>query len=109
MAGEEAKVDRPAGQSTSIRQFRSRSRGQQWSGNRKQYTVGNTPMRKKTEAGTPMERMLRLVTSRGVRDERVLSAMRATPRERFFPKDLRDGAYADDPAPIGHGQTISQP
>jgi protein-L-isoaspartate(D-aspartate) O-methyltransferase len=67
-------------------------------------------MRKKTEAGTPMERMLRhQVIDRGVRDERVLSAMRATPRERFFPKEARDDAYADQATSIGHGQTISQP
>jgi protein-L-isoaspartate(D-aspartate) O-methyltransferase len=35
--------------------------------------------------------------------------MRAVPRESFLPKDLRDKAYSDDAAPIGHGQTISQP
>ena len=49
------------------------------------------------------------VVSRGITDERVLNALRAVPRQRFFPNDLRDEAFADRAAPIGHGQTISQP
>ncbi len=44
-----------------------------------------------------------------VRDGRVLGAMRAVPRHRFVPEDLRAYAYDDGPLPIGHGQTISQP
>jgi protein-L-isoaspartate(D-aspartate) O-methyltransferase len=46
---------------------------------------------------------------RGIRDERVLAAMGAVPREAFVPEDLRADAYADRPLPIGGGQTISQP
>jgi len=46
---------------------------------------------------------------RNIRDERVLEAMAAIPRELFMPEDVRSGAYDDEPAPIGHGQTISQP
>ncbi len=46
---------------------------------------------------------------RGVRDPRVLDAMRAVPRESFVPAHLRDRAYHDGPLPIGHGATISQP
>jgi protein-L-isoaspartate(D-aspartate) O-methyltransferase len=49
------------------------------------------------------------VIDRGIRDERVLSALRAVPRDRFFPSGTRDEAFADRAAPIGHGQTISQP
>ena len=49
------------------------------------------------------------IVQRGIRDERVLDAMRSVPREKFFLQDLRDGAYADKSFPIGHGQTISQP
>lgn len=57
-----------------------------------------------------MEKMLRQqVMDRGVREPRVIDAMRAIPRELFMPKDMRDKAYADGAAPIGHGQTISQP
>lgn len=47
--------------------------------------------------------------ARGVRDRRVLDAMRAVPRHRFVPEAHRDLAYADTPLPIGRGQTISQP
>ena len=36
-------------------------------------------------------------------------ALRAVPREKFFPADGKQFAYADRAAPIGHGQTISQP
>jgi protein-L-isoaspartate(D-aspartate) O-methyltransferase len=46
---------------------------------------------------------------RGIRDERVLAAMETVPRERFVPEGERARAYADQPLPIGHGQTISQP
>jgi protein-L-isoaspartate(D-aspartate) O-methyltransferase len=46
---------------------------------------------------------------RGVRDERVLAALREVPRHRFVPEDLAHAAYEDGPLPIGHGQTISQP
>ena len=49
------------------------------------------------------------IRSRGVRDERVLSAMEEVPRHLFVPADLRDAAYDDGPLPIGDGQTISQP
>jgi protein-L-isoaspartate(D-aspartate) O-methyltransferase len=49
------------------------------------------------------------ILARGVTDERVLDAMRTVPRERFVPAELADRAYEDNPLPIGHGQTISQP
>lgn len=46
---------------------------------------------------------------RGIKDKRVLDAMRQVPRHLFVPKDTRGLAYCDGPLPIGHGQTISQP
>jgi protein-L-isoaspartate(D-aspartate) O-methyltransferase len=49
------------------------------------------------------------IERRGVRDARVLNAMRAVPRHAFVPADLRSQAYEDAPLPIGAGQTISQP
>ncbi len=49
------------------------------------------------------------VEFRGVRDERVLAAMRRVPRHEFVPPAARADAYDDTPLPIGHGQTISQP
>jgi protein-L-isoaspartate(D-aspartate) O-methyltransferase len=44
-----------------------------------------------------------------ITDKRVLSAMQAVPRELFLPPNLQPLAYADEPLPIGHDQTISQP
>ncbi|AWN40229.1 protein-L-isoaspartate(D-aspartate) O-methyltransferase [Methylobacterium durans] len=56
------------------------------------------------------DRMIeRQIIGRGLADARVVTAMRAVPRERFLPEDLRDSAYEDGPLPIGAGQTISQP
>jgi protein-L-isoaspartate(D-aspartate) O-methyltransferase len=49
------------------------------------------------------------IAARGVRDPRVLEAMRNVPRHLFVPPELRDYAYDDRPLPIGEGQTISQP
>jgi protein-L-isoaspartate(D-aspartate) O-methyltransferase len=49
------------------------------------------------------------IERRGVRDARVLGAMRAVPRHAFVPPNLRAQAYEDAPLPIGAGQTISQP
>lgn len=59
---------------------------------------------------TPQELMIRQqIIERGITDERILAALRAIPREKFFLPDVRDSAYADRAAPIGHDQTISQP
>lgn len=55
------------------------------------------------------EMVERDIAARGVRDARVLEAMRAVPRERFVPERRLDEACADHPLPIGAGQTISQP
>lgn len=46
---------------------------------------------------------------RGIRDPRVLAAMRKVPRHRFVEKALEHQAYGDYPIPIGEQQTISQP
>ncbi|MBN1836783.1 MAG: protein-L-isoaspartate(D-aspartate) O-methyltransferase [Spirochaetales bacterium] len=56
------------------------------------------------------ERMVETqIAARGVRDARVLDAMRSVPRHLFVPEELRRQAYQDHPLPIGEGQTISQP
>jgi len=52
---------------------------------------------------------MRQLAGRGIRDQRVLVAMRWGPREWFLPPHLGDNAYNDGPLPIGSGQTISQP
>src|SRR4029453_5917381 len=55
------------------------------------------------------ERMVDRVRELGVRDSRVLEAMRAVPRHLFVDEALASRAYEDTALPIGHGQTISQP
>ena len=49
------------------------------------------------------------LVARGVRDERVLEAMRRVPRDAFVPAAARPYAYDDRALAIGSGQTISQP
>jgi protein-L-isoaspartate(D-aspartate) O-methyltransferase len=49
------------------------------------------------------------ILARGIRDEKVLSAMLKVERHRFVPEAYLDEAYEDHPLPIGEGQTISQP
>ncbi len=56
------------------------------------------------------EQMVRkLEEIRGVKDSRVLAAMRAVPRHMFVKQSLRAHAYSDNALPIGDAQTISQP
>jgi protein-L-isoaspartate(D-aspartate) O-methyltransferase len=55
------------------------------------------------------EMVERQIAARGIRDQRVLAAMRTVPRHEFVPEELRAIAYEDGPLPIGRGQTISQP
>ena len=43
------------------------------------------------------------------RSPRVLTALRAVPREAFMAPGEEAAAYADEPRPIGEGQTISAP
>jgi protein-L-isoaspartate(D-aspartate) O-methyltransferase len=58
----------------------------------------------------PREEMVRTqIADRGIRDARVLDAMRGVPRHEFVPECLQAHAYEDHPLPIGEGQTISQP
>jgi protein-L-isoaspartate(D-aspartate) O-methyltransferase len=47
--------------------------------------------------------------ARGIRDERLLSAMAEVPRHEFVEPQYRSQAYEDHPLPIGAGQTVSQP
>lgn len=47
------------------------------------------------------------IAKRGVRDERLLSALRRVSREAFVDAGFEEFAYDDSPLPIGSGQTIS--
>ncbi|THB66547.1 MAG: protein-L-isoaspartate(D-aspartate) O-methyltransferase [Desulfovibrio sp.] len=56
------------------------------------------------------ERMVRdQLKSRGITDKAVLRAMSTVPRHLFVQEALQSQAYEDNPLPIGHAQTISQP
>jgi protein-L-isoaspartate(D-aspartate) O-methyltransferase len=49
------------------------------------------------------------IVAAGVKNERVIRAMRDTPRHEFVPPNERDRAYFDMALAIGSGQTISPP
>jgi len=72
------------------------------------------PARAAAKAATDLE-VARLfmvrheIAAAGVTNERVLDAMRATPRHEFMPVSERENAYLDMALPIGDGQTISPP
>src|SRR5579862_3077658 len=60
--------------------------------------------------GRARERMVDIqIARRGVRDARVLEAIRQVPREEFVDPGFEGYAYDDGPLPIGAHQTISQP
>ena len=75
-----------------------------------QLRAGTAAAAQETGRQAERQRMVdRQIRARGVRDPRVLAALRAVERHRFVPPALQDQAYADTPLPIGSGQTISQP
>jgi protein-L-isoaspartate(D-aspartate) O-methyltransferase len=49
------------------------------------------------------------IIARGITHTPTLAALREVPRHRFVPAEHLQDAYDDNPLPIGHGQTISQP
>ena len=49
------------------------------------------------------------IIARGIRDPRVIAAMKKVPRHLFVEEALQSQAYSDHPLPIGEKQTISQP
>ncbi|MBF0543826.1 MAG: protein-L-isoaspartate(D-aspartate) O-methyltransferase [Candidatus Riflebacteria bacterium] len=55
--------------------------------------------------------MVRLIQAYGVRDEKIIEAMRKVRRHVFIPEGQSGmlDPYGDHPCPIGNGQTISQP
>ena len=69
--------------------------------------------RPKAEEASFVEERERMVEShlkgRDITDPKVLEVMGRVPRHKFVDKSLWDVAYADQPLPIGEGQTISQP
>ena len=74
--------------------------------------MATTPRRDDQERELAHQRELmveRYVAGRGVRDPRVLQAMREVPRHLFVPQVVAAKAYGSGALPIGAKQTISQP
>ena len=55
------------------------------------------------------DRLIDRLRSKGIKNIRVLEAMRSLPRHLFVDEALASRAYEDDALPIGYKQTISQP
>jgi protein-L-isoaspartate(D-aspartate) O-methyltransferase len=58
---------------------------------------------------TGREDLVSSVVAAGVRDPRVIEALRAVPRAGFVPLEVADRANLDRPLPIPHGQVTTQP
>ena len=69
---------------------------------RKTQGLGMTSLRTR-------QRLIERLTEKGIKDVRVLEAMRDTPRHLFLDEALASRAYEDLALPIGYQQTISQP
>ena len=68
-----------------------------------------TPKTRDDEAERRARMVETQIVARGVRDARVLAAMRVVPRHLFVDPAQRAQAYEDHPLPIAGNQTISQP
>ena len=74
--------------------------------------MATTPRKDDQERELAHQRALmveRHIAARGIKDERVLQAMRDVPRHRFVPQVVAAKAYGAGALPIGAKQTISQP
>jgi protein-L-isoaspartate(D-aspartate) O-methyltransferase len=118
-----AVVDQPArnGRQTSSASSRTIARPQTATQNAARHLDRTPPAQIARGAGVVAERQTPLVSDavrhamvarigkQGVRDERVLQAMRSVPRHLFVEPALASQAYIDASLPIGFHQTISQP
>lgn len=55
------------------------------------------------------DRLIQRLMDQGITNQRVLNAIRDTPRHLFLDEALAHRAYEDTALPIGHKQTLSQP
>ncbi|WDW72237.1 protein-L-isoaspartate O-methyltransferase [Salmonella enterica] len=56
-----------------------------------------------------VQALLEQLRAQGIRDEQVLNALAAVPREKFIDEAFEHKAWENIALPIGQGQTISQP
>lgn len=74
------------------------------------YSQGSLLVRGELDFGSLREQMvIEQIEARGIKDSRVLDAMRKVERHKFVPESIQPLAYFDSALPIGEGQTISQP
>jgi protein-L-isoaspartate(D-aspartate) O-methyltransferase len=71
--------------------------------------IEDSPISTDDMAAQRLRMVMEQIIRRGIRDEKVLEAMKKIPRHLFVNESLRSRAYGDYPLPIGEGQTISQP
>src|SRR5689334_23208945 len=71
--------------------------------------TGSGPGNAMNSAARTPEDLLRDLRAAGIRDERLLEAVRRTPRAWFVPAGQVAAAYRDVPVPIGQGQVTTQP
>jgi len=76
-----------------------------------QATAPTTAQRQATDAEFAKQRrhLVEEVRSQGIKSKAVLNALLKVPRHKFVPPAYQDLAYKDQPLPISHDQTISQP
>lgn len=55
------------------------------------------------------KKLVETIRAKGIKDEKVLSAINSLPRHFFMEKAFEEWAYVDKAFPIGSDQTISQP
>lgn len=74
------------------------------------YSQGSPLAQREPDFGSLREQMvIEQIEARGIKDPRVLDAMRKVERHKFVPESIQPLAYFDSALPIGEGQTISQP
>ncbi len=78
-------------------------------GNERASGLSDEAVAARVEPSDRLAMVDRQIAARGVRDSRVLDAMRTVPRHEFVPREQMHRAYEDRALPIGAGQTISQP
>ncbi len=66
-------------------------------------------MRDTTKHKGMRNKLAQVVAGKGIKDPKVLEALKAIPRHLFLDSGFEEHAYQDKPFPIGAGQTISQP
>jgi protein-L-isoaspartate(D-aspartate) O-methyltransferase len=73
-------------------------------------TSGTSNKSAEEEFATARQKLVdETIAPAGVRDAKVLDAMRKVPRHKFVPQEIVALSYEDRPLTIGHRQTISQP